>query len=260
MVIHKGGANACILLGRVLKGLNARLVSASGGGKDNVIPRQAEACVAVEGEAEALLRQVREWEAVLQKEYASTDPELCVKAKVLGEASIALTETSTQKCVDFLTLAPNGVMVMSPYFKGLVQTSLNLGVLTCGEEFSAGFSLRSSLASQKNMLVEKLEALIRLLGGTMKLSGEYPAWEYREQSPLRETAVAVYRELYGKAPEVNVVHGGLECGILAEKLPGLDVISYGPDIPQIHTVQEKMSISSVARVWDFTLELLKRLK
>ncbi|MBP3313405.1 MAG: aminoacyl-histidine dipeptidase [Oscillospiraceae bacterium] len=260
--IHRYGGNAMILLGRILYALGdkIRLVSLQGGGKDNVIPREASAVVAVEEqEVSSVLTIVDEMGKTLQNEYKTTDPALMVSAEKSGMATTAQTDESTKKCVAFLTLAPNGVICMDPHFKGLVQTSLNLGVLHCEDEFHAAFATRSSLRTQKEMLVNRLTTLTQTLGGTISFTGNYPAWEYQKDSHLRETACKLYETMFGKTPDVNVVHGGLECGILSEKIPGLDALSYGPDIPDIHTTMEKMSISSVKRVWDFTVKLLEEL-
>ncbi len=260
--IHRYGGNAMILLGRILYALgdNIRLVSMVGGGKDNVIPREASAVVAVEeNDVSSVLSLVEEMGKILQNEYKTTDPALTVSAEKTGTVTSAQSKESTKKCVTFLTLAPNGVVCMDPHFKGLVQTSLNLGVLNCDEEFHAAFATRSSVSTQKEMLVQRLTALTETLGGTISFTGNYPAWEYQNDSRLRETACCLYESMFGKTPDVNVVHGGLECGILSEKIPDLDALSYGPDIPDIHTTMERMSISSVQRVWDFTLKLLEEL-
>lgn len=262
-MIHLGRGNACILLGRVLNALNVkdyRIVSLCGGGKDNVIANHAAAKIAVADEnMDSVLNSISLMTQVLKKEYAATDENLTVTTAAAGVTDKALSKTATEACVSFLTLAPNGVYAMNSDMPDLVQTSLNLGILNCSESnFSASFSVRSMLKTQKEMLTQKLEALTGLLGGSVNYSGEYPAWEYRRESELRDMMVEAYRDMFGKEPKIIAIHGGLECGVLSEKLPGLDVVSYGPDIPAIHSVEEKMSISSVKRVWEFTLEVLRR--
>ena len=124
----------------------------------------------------------------------------------------------------------------------------------------ASFCVRSSVSSQKEMLVARLRCLMAQLGGTVAVSGDYPAWEYRKDSPLRERMVAVFREQYGRDPKVEAIHAGVECGILSGKLPGLDCVSIGPNLLDIHTPRERMEIASVQRVWRFVLEVLKRSK
>ena len=159
-----------------------------------------------------------------------------------------------------LTCAPNGVQAMSQDIPGLVQTSLNLGILKTEEtEVCATFSVRSSVATQKEMLHDRLRCLMEQLGGQLEITGDYPAWEYRRESPLRERMVKVFQAQYGHEPKIEAIHAGVECGLLCGKLPDLDCVSVGPDLLEIHTPREKMSISSVQRVWAFLLEVLKTL-
>ena len=169
--------------------------------------------------------------------------------------------TSTERAVCLLTCLPNGVQAMSGDIPGLVQTSLNLGILSTGEtEVQASFCVRSSVESQKEMLKARLTCLMAQLGGTVEFFGEYSGWEYRADSPLRERMVEVFTQQYGKAPKIEAIHAGVECGIFSGKLPGLDCVSCGPDLLEIHTPRERMSVSSVQRVWAFLLEVLKRSK
>ena len=173
----------------------------------------------------------------------------------------AMDEASTKKVLCMLTCLPNGVQVMSADIAGLVQTSLNLGILaTEGAEVQASFCLRSSVESQKEMLKARLGCLMEQLGGSVEFFGEYSGWEYLADSPLRERMVEVFTEQYGKAPQIEAIHAGVECGIFSGKLPGLDCVSCGPDLLEIHTPRERMSISSVQRVWAFVLEVLRRSK
>ena len=124
----------------------------------------------------------------------------------------------------------------------------------------ASFCLRSSVASQKEMIRRRLDSLMMALGGHTEVSGDYPAWEYRADSALRDRMVAVYRDQYGAEPRIEVIHAGLECGLLSGKLPGLDCVSIGPDLEDIHTPRERMSIPSVQRIWAFVTEVLHRSK
>ena len=157
--------------------------------------------------------------------------------------------------------APNGVQEMSREVEGLVQTSLNLGILaTYGEEVRATFCVRSNINSQKEMLLHRLELLCGALGGTFLVSGTYPAWEYRADSPLRCLMAEVFAEQYGHTPTVEVIHAGVECGLLADKLPGLDCVSIGPDLTEIHTPRERMHVASVRRTWALLTETLRRIR
>ena len=122
------------------------------------------------------------------------------------------------------------------------------------------FSVRSSVGSRKDMIIKKLAAVAKALGGKAEFVGQYPAWEYRPDSPLRDRMVEVYTRMYAQAPQVVAIHAGLECGLLSAKLPGLDAVSFGPNLSNIHTTRESMSIASVQRVWEFLLEVLKESK
>ena len=261
--IDKGLGNACMLLGRVLTACGRetalRLVSVSGGLKDNAIPREASAVVAA-----ADTREIRavcaRLDAELKNEYRTTDPEVFVSARD-GGAGLPMDEDSTRRILAFLTCAPNGIQAMSADIPGLVQTSLNLGILTTGDEtVDASFCVRSSVDSQKQMLVERLECLTETLGGSVGVFGDYSGWEYRSDSPLRELLVEVFTEQYGHAPKIEAIHAGVECGIFAGKLPGLDCVSMGPDLTEIHTCRERLHIASVQRLWAMVLETLKRMK
>ena len=198
-------------------------------------------------------------EADLHREYRAADPGLFLKLEPSDWAGEPMDGESTRRAVCMLTCLPNGVQAMSGDIPGLVQTSLNLGILTTEEgALTACFSVRSSLESQKEELKGRLACLMEQLGGYVEYSGDYPAWEYREESPLRERMVQVFREQYGREPQIEAIHAGLECGLLASKLPGLDCVSIGPDLLEIHTPRERMSVSSVQRVWAFLLEVLRR--
>ena len=260
--IDKGRANACTALGRVLQAVGLetelRLVWARGGGKDNAIPTEASARFLVSDER-AARRAAEEMAAILTREYAAADPGLRVEIAASETGETPMDKPTTEKAVCMLTCLPNGVQAMSADIPGLVQTSLNMGILETDEtSFTATFCARSSVASQKVMLHRRLRTLMEQLGGTVTVAGDYPAWEYRRESPLRELMSQVFREQYGREPVVEAVHAGLECGILAGKLPGLDCVSIGPELPEIHTPRERMNIASVQRVWRFLLEVLKR--
>ena len=261
--INKGRANADMLLGRLLIAIRSampcRILSVTGGQKDNAIPTEAEAGLFC-GNTAALTALAAEWQTRLRHEYAPIEPGLTVTVAAHGEkTAAALTEESADRVLCLLLCVPNGVQAMSGSLPGLVQTSLNLGILTTGEDaVELHFGVRSSLASQKEMLTERLTVLTRQLGGSVEVFGDYPAWEYRAESPLRELMCEVYREQYGAEPKIEAIHAGLECGLLCEKLPGLDCVSIGPEMLEIHTPRERMSVASVGRVWRFVREVLRR--
>ena len=264
--IDKGRANANLLLGRVLNAvqskLSFRLVSAAGGLKDNAIPNAAEAVLALREEDLSAAREIAAaCEADFRKEYAAADPGVTVAREPAPACDQALTEEATLRVVRFLLLVPNGIAAMSMDIPGLVQTSCNLGIFHVTDSvLTAVSSVRSSVSSQKQMLLARIDALSQLLGGSLHVTGAYPAWEYRRESPLRDKLAAVYTQQTGKTPKIEAIHAGLECGLFAGQLPGLDCVSFGPDLADIHTTREKMSISSVQRTWRFLLGALEALK
>ena len=265
--IDAGRGNANMLMGRLLRALReaapVRLVSLSGGTADNAIPAACAAEVFCAPEdAMALLDAADRLCEDYRRELAATDPGVRIRAELRPvETAPALSEADTGRLIDALTLAPNGIQAMSFALPGLPETSLNLGILTLDEGGAAmTFSVRSSVASRKRELIDRLRTLASLTGASFEFGGEYPAWEYREISPLRERMVRIYREMYGAEPKVLAIHAGLECGLLAEKLPGLDCVSIGPDMLDIHTPGERLSIPSVARTWEFVKEVLKQSK
>ena len=264
--INKGRANANLLLGRVLDALvqklPVRLVSAAGGLKDNAIPNAAEALLAIDAADLAAAEAIAaEFDAAFRKEYAAADPGVTVTLAPAEAAAQALTEEATLRVVRFLLLVPNGIAAMSMDIPGLVQTTCNLGIFHVTDGvLTAVSSVRSSVATQKQMLLTRFDALTQMLGGSLQITGAYPAWEYRRESALREKLVEVYRAQTGKEPKIEAIHAGLECGLFAGQLPGLDCVSFGPDLVDIHTTREKMSISSVQRTWQFLLGVLAALK
>lgn len=286
--IHKQRGNANVLMGRFLNGLSVKmsyaLVSCAGGTKDNAIPVEAEAELVIPvKEKEALAAAAAEYGKILEKEYADRDADVRVSLRFgegdsmpgswkgnnvsgktgcdeLAESEYqALNEASTKAVVRFLACVPDGVQAMSTDIGGLVETSLNMGIVRLTKEgLETDHSIRSSKASAKDALREKLTALSALAGGMVSCHGDYPAWEYRRDSLLREQMTAQYSELFGKEPRVEVIHAGLECGLLSAKLPGLDCVSFGPDLTDIHTTSERMHIASVGRMYEYLRALVEK--
>lgn len=267
--IDKGRANACMLLGRTLYELQKQydfsLISVCGGLKDNAIPREATATLLLSGKTdrEALTAAISSLGNVYKKEYALTDANvhLTWTADADTRHLHTMTKETSAKVITALVSLPNGIQRMSFAIDGLVQTSLNLGILkTTDTEVSFSFAARSSVETEKMELVNRICCLLEALGGTVTCTGSYPAWEYRQDSPLRDLMVQIFEEQYGKKPVIQALHAGVECGLFAGKLPGLDCVSFGPDMKDIHTPKESMDADSVARTWNYTLEILKRLK
>ena len=260
--IHKGRANSNTLMGRFLvhagKTVAMNIVSMEGGLADNAIPRETKMQVVV-SDVEALNAAVSAFDKILKTEYATKDPGIFAKVAVKEVGSFeAVTEEDSIKTGRLIFLLPGGVQAMSGDVEGLVETSLNMGQLSMKkEQINLGFSVRSSIESAKYMLVEKLYALTESFGGSCKSSGDYPGWAYRVDSPLRDSMKKVYVEMFGKEPEIEAIHAGLECGFFLGKIPELDCVSIGPDMKDIHTTEETMSISSVKRVWEFILKVLE---
>ena len=261
--IHKNRANANKIMGefmsRIQKLMPLCLTSLSGGSKDNAIPRSCHANMVAMG---INLERINDIAEQLQKEVREQydEPEATVQAfdvDALGGNS--LTTQDTAKVISLLCSCPNGVQVMSKDIPGLVQTSLNLGIAKLGDRFSATFSVRSSVNTEKLELLNQLKELCRFHNGTYSEMGDYPAWEYKKDSDLRDTMVKVYADMFGKEPQVMAIHAGLECGLLGEKIPGLDCVSVGPQMHDIHTSREKLEIGSTERTWKYLLEVLKNL-
>lgn len=261
--IHKGRANANLLLGRALDEMSRaaalRLIRVSGGAKDNAIPREAEAVVRT-GDAAALRRAAEALAAALRAEYHAADGHITVTVTETDDGLTPMDAASTERAITLLLCAPNGVVEMNMDVPGLVQTSLNLGRLTSDEaSLRASFMIRSSINSQKNAVAPRLARLAEALGGQTELDSDYSAWPYRPESPLRDRVAEVFYEQYGEKPRIAALHAGLECGILSEKLPELDCISLGPDLTDIHTPRERLHIASTERTWRLLLGTLKRL-
>ena len=261
--IHKNRANANKVMGefmsRIQKLMPLCLTSLAGGSKDNAIPRSCQATLVAMGiHLERINTIAEELQAEIREQY--DEPEATVQAfdvDALGGNS--LTTEATAKVIGLLCAAPNGVQEMSADMPGLVQTSLNMGITKLGDRFTATFSVRSSVNSEKQELLDRLKKLAEFYEGTYTQMGEYPAWEFKKDSYLRDTMVKTYAELYGKEPQVLAIHAGLECGLLGEKLPGLDCVSIGPQMQDIHTSRERLDIASTERIWKFLLEVLKAL-
>ena len=261
--IHKNRANANKVmgdfLGRIQKLMPLCLTAFSGGSKDNAIPRSCQATVVAMGIG---LERINGIASQLQQEVRENydEPDAVVQAfDVDALGGNALTTAATADVISLLCAAPNGVQAYCPDMPGLVQTSLNLGVAKLGDRFSATFSVRSSVNAEKDALITKLKELADFYNGTYSQTGTYPAWEYKKDSRLRDVMVPIYTRMFGKEPKVLAIHAGLECGLLGDKLPGLDCVSIGPQMHDIHTSREKLEIASTKRTWDFLLEVLKAL-
>lgn len=261
--ISKNRANANTVMGQFLSRVRELmplcLTKLCGGAKDNVIPRSCEATLVAMGTDIDRINGVAE---KLQEEIRKNfdEPDAIVRGDdVDALGGNALTTQCTDRVIALLCAAPNGVIKWSKDIPGQVQTSLNLGVLELDEALRLTFCVRSSVEEEKRALLKRLSELADFHGAEASVSGVYPAWEYRKDSPLREMMTDAYRSLTGKEPKIESIHAGLECGVLGQKLPGLDSVSFGPDIHDIHTSRERLNIASVQRTYALLCEVLKRL-
>lgn len=265
--IDKEHANSNILMGRLLYVLSNSfgfgLSKLEGGLKDNAIPRITTAEIFLDEKNEQLfLDTIKQLQADFTNEYKSSDPDIKIKFTSHGSKTGMMLTPNSKEIVTFLLMnMPNGIQRMSSDIKGLVKTSLNLGILELGEEeLTYRFSIRSSVASERDFLSERISYLTEFLGGEYYEEGKYPGWEFNPDSKLRKLMTEAYEEQYGQAPKVEAIHAGLECGILSSKMENLDCISFGPDMQDIHTTSERLSISSAGRVWNYLLHVLEKIK
>ena len=261
--IDKNRANANKVMGeflsRIQKIMPLCLTTLAGGTKDNAIPRTCQATVVAMGiHLERINTIAQELQEQVRREY--DEPDALVQAfDVDALGGNALSTQSTSRIIGLLSSHPNGIQAMSADIPGLVQTSLNLGIVKLGDRFTATSSVRSSVNAEKEALVAQLSQLAQMFEGTYSQSGDYPAWEFKKESTLRQIMVRVYTEMFGKAPEVIALHAGLECGLFSEKIPQLDSVSIGPQMFDVHTSRERLDIGSVERTWQFLLAVLKAL-
>lgn len=261
--IHKKRANANKVMGELLSRVQnlmpVCITKLEGGAKDNAIPRSCSVTLVALG---MYIERINDLTAQLEKEIKEQydEPEVRIwgdDVDALG--GNALTTEASSQVIAMLNSVPNGVQAWSADIPGLVQTSLNLGVMRLDEELRLTFAVRSSVNQEKRDLLEKLKGIADMFNGSYSDTGDYPAWEYKKDSKLRDLMVKIYTEKFGKEPEVVAIHAGLECGLLSDKMPGLDCVSIGPDMHDIHTSRERLKIESTRRTWEFLLDVLKEL-
>ena len=267
--IHCGRANANRLLGRILlelnKELNVGIREVSGGMKDNAIPREAQAKIVLRPEDVERAKEIRDkFAADIQDEFGVSDPQIKIELKMEcdKQEEFKIFHPADMERILFMFIqSPNGIQTMSMELPGLVESSLNLGVVRTEEEAVCfSWAVRSSKKSLKYYISDQLEYLTEFLGGTYWYDGEYPHWSYRSNSPIRELVSFVYKEVTGKDASIEAIHAGLECGLISEKMPELDIVALGPDIFDIHTPDEHLSISSVERTYRLVRTVLSRIR
>lgn len=254
--IKKGRHNAIKILAEIISkvGKPVSVGALKGGNADNAIPRFAECLVPVDvaNEVKALIPEICD-------KYVSFEPNISISVDESDDATL-FDEATSEKIISLINSEPSGVIKMSDDIPTLVETSLNLGILaTDGEDVRLSFSVRSAKGEEKTKLATRVTKIAEEHGAKYDMHGEYPAWEYRRDSRLRDVMCDVYKRMYGDDAKVVIIHAGLECGIFSGKLEGLDCVSLGPDNYDIHTTEERLSISSTVRVWNYLLEVLKNI-
>lgn len=264
--IHKPRGNSNKILNNMLKEvasiIDIRLVSITGGTKDNAVPRQTIAKIAVKSEELSVFNnKIEEIKNKTIDAHKSVEPDIDIVITKSGLVSRVLGKKAFDTLVLLLDTIPTGVFTWMPQNNEIVESSSNLAIVrTENDKIILQISTRSSA---EKVLLELRDNIVREINKTnaeYSISGSYPEWEYNQKSELRDTALAIYKEMYGKEMKSTVIHAGLECGVFAKKYPKLDIISFGPNMYDVHTPKERLSISSTKRVYEYLIELLKRLK
>ncbi|MBZ5495543.1 MAG: aminoacyl-histidine dipeptidase [Acidobacteriia bacterium] len=262
--IDKGRGNALKIINRVLIGLSAygaRLSSLEGGNKRNAIPREADARLFIPKKAwEQAAHLVSQCNATIKAEYATVEPGLEISLTGLKGASKGkvIRNALQKKLCKTISALPHGVIKMSPDIPGLVQTSTNVAIVSTGRKaLAVATSQRSSVASEIDEICQMVANVFDLGGAEVEASDGYPGWKPNLDSEILKIAKETYRSLYGKEPEVKAVHAGLECGIIGEKFPGMDMVSFGPTLQGVHSPDEKIYIDTVEKFWNYLLAILR---
>ena len=267
--IHKERANADQLMGRMLfdvlqmqDEMAFSLIECEGGTKDNAIPRTCSVKLVSWLAKEELEEKFQYCFEIYKKEYQFTEKEMDLTIVWKGQEEVSILSTQSQvKVLFLLRMIPNGVCHWSKAIKHLVETSLNLGIMeTDFDHMTLGFSIRSSVETRKQELMEQLKFLVEFLGGSIRFTGNYPGWEYNPDSVLSALMTGIWEEMYGKKPEIKAIHAGLECGIISQKMPGIDIVSMGPQMEDIHTPQERLNIVSVEKCYNYLTRILEKMK
>lgn len=264
--IDKGRGNAIKIMNRALlalDGIGARLAFLDGGNKHNAIPRECEAVLLVPSKRlEDAGKIVGELSATVQAEFASVEPDLSVSTTKLNSRKKwkVMRKGEQQKIMKTISALPHGVIKMSADIPGLVETSTNVAVVkTIKDTIRIATSQRSSVASEISDISQSVSFIFELGGATVQHTDAYPGWKPDLGSPILGIAKSAFRALYSKDPEVKAIHAGLECGIIGERVPGMDMVSFGPTLEGVHSPDEKIYIDTVERFWNFLLEILKRI-
>ncbi len=263
--INKGRVNADTLGGRILNYLKNHvdfdIISLNGGDKSNAIPNSftAELCVA---DSTDFCRKTQEYIDIVKKEICDREKDFTANITVCDNGKYTVfSEDIKNKIIYTLLCVPNGVCEMSTTIEGLVETSLNLGILQTTDYYILlQFALRSNKQSALISLEDKLSAFFINQNLFFETSGHYPPWEYREASPIRELYCDTYHQMFDANTTVKAIHAGLECGVFAGNIKGLDCISIGPKMHDVHTTRERLSISSTENIYNLLIKILEKLQ
>lgn len=263
--IDKGRANGIVLLGRVLRdllGMGVQIRSVQGGEKMNAIAKKASAVLVYEeGWLHEIQKTLSAWETRFKAEFHQVEPELRVvldPSRLSTEKTEVFSLESAESAAGLMRLIPNGVQTMSAGIPGLVESSNNIGVLGMEDgNVVLDCAIRSSVRSLKAEIIDRMLIVSTWAGAELKLKSDYPEWSYAPESKMRDTMMAVFKNMYGKEMTVSAIHAGLECGILKEKLGPIDFVSIGANLHDVHTPKERLDMASTARVYAFLTEVLK---
>lgn len=264
--INKNRANAIKLMARVLKSIDQemiyKLASIQGGEKMNAIAKMCTVVIAIEkGNVKKLEKILNQMQNYFSSEFESSDPEIKIYIKAISDRSDVLKEASKRKLMHILRLLPQGVETMSPKMIGLVESSNNVGVIETQEnEIFINNAIRSSVCSLKDEIIDRIKIISHTNNARCILDADYPEWEYKIDSPIRDLMKKRYKALYNKTLKVDAIHAGLECGLLKEKVGDIDMISIGPNIYDVHTPNERLSISSTKNVYNFLCDVLENIR
>lgn len=263
--IHKQRGNSNVILGRILNELNNEFdiyaSHISGGAQDNAIPRESTAKICISDlEIENLKTKLEKIINDLKNEFRVSDTNLKIELNETTHSVKIYNKETLNKIISALILIPNGIDSMSLEIDGLVETSNNIGVIVDNQNtINIMCALRSSVASRKFDLLNRIQLLAKNIGCKCVANSDYPAWEYNPNSKVRDVYAETYKEIFGVEPKIDAIHAGLECGILSEKMEGVDIIAFGPDIIDAHTPDEKVSISSLEKCYKLLVAGFKNL-
>lgn len=264
--IHKRRLNGYIVLGSALSYISKKseifIYGLKGGDKTNVIPKSAKAFIVTKTEnLSAVTSALKEYEELMKAEYNAFESGLKITADKTALPEGCFSRKSTDTIIFVLENSPNGVINAMKNEPDMVISSLNMGELSItNNSLKIGYLIRSNSLSGKKLVSDKLRSFTEFLSGDIVFDSDYPSWEYRENSPLRDIMAKVFEEIYGKKPIITSIHAGLECALLSDKIPDADMVSIGPDMENVHTPDERLNIPSVERTWNYLLSVLKALK